>query len=40
MKKEKKYPIYMSKNTFQRYVNLLLIGEEGKKLIHSFNTYF
>ena len=40
-KKKEKYPIYVSKNTFKRHVDLLLIGEEGKRyyvLIKDFNT--
>ena len=28
---KEKYPIYTSKNTFIRHVDLLLIGEEGKR---------
>ena len=39
---KEKYPIYVSKKkTFERYVDLLLIGKEGKKhyaLIKGFNT--
>ena len=40
-KKKEKYPIYVSKNTFKRHIDLLLIGEEGKRhyvLIKDFNT--
>ena len=37
---KKKYPIYVSKNTLKRHVELLLVGEEGKRLydlIKDFN---
>ena len=39
---KEKYPIYASKSTFKRHVDLLLLGEEGKKhyvLIKDFNTF-
>ena len=39
---KEKYPVYVSKNTFKRHVDLLLIKEEGKKhyvLIKDFNTF-
>ena len=37
-----KYPIYVSKNTFKRHAELLLIGEESKRhcsLIRDFNIF-
>ena len=37
-----KYPIYVSKNTFKRPVDLLQLGEEGKRhyvLIKDINTF-
>ena len=42
MKIAKKYPVYVSKNTFKRHVELLLIGEESKRhyvLNENFNTF-
>ena len=39
---ENKFPIYVSKNTFKKHVDLLLIEEEGKSqyvLIKDFNTF-
>ena len=38
----KKYPIYISKKCEVKHVDLLLIGEEGKKhyvLINNFDTF-
>ena len=40
-KNKKKYPIYVSTNTFKRHVNLLLTGDESKRhyiRIKDFNT--
>ena len=39
---KEKYLIYVSRNTFKRHVDLLLVGEEGKRhyvLIKDFNSF-
>ena len=39
---KEKYPIYLSKNISKRHVDILLIGEEGKRdyiLIKDFNSF-
>ena len=42
MKMEKKYPFYISKDTFKKHLDLLMIKDEGKLhyvLIKGFNTF-
>ena len=42
LKEKKKYSIYVSKNTFRRHINLLLIGKQSKRryvLMKDFDTF-
>ena len=36
---KQKYPIYVSRNTFKRHIDFLLIGEEGKRQYVLFKDF-